>query len=148
MSVQLEDIGWAIRQQIILEAEQERVFKTITLPEEIVKWDYYDHVQTDLRENGRITLVIDGVTRTGRIARYSPPRIFEFRITLPYPSRDRHRTYNAVIQFTVDDVNGSTQLKLRHRGFPRRDMAELEERAWRNIYLPRLKDYVEKEAGK
>jgi len=143
LTVVKEEIGFAVRLQILVGAGCQSVFNAVTKPERIVKWDYPDRVQLDPRVRGWIRLREGNVEREGRITAYSPPREFTYKIPTPFPAPERNKKFAATIQFVLDDLFGRTRVRLRHSGFPQKSFAVLEERAWHNIYLPRLKEYCE-----
>ncbi len=143
MSIYRDKKFWGIRQQILIHGDQDDVFDAVTNPDRLTIWDYPDSVEVDLRVNGRIVITSGGVARVGEILKYTPPRLYSFTIPMPYPSFERNRTFESAIQYVIENVYGIIQVKMQHSGFPNEKMALLEEKAWKGIYMPRLKKYIE-----
>ena len=147
MPVSKEESGYGIGLQILVQVGQQEVFDAITNPDKIKVWDYPDHAAVDLRVKGWIRLRSGGVEREGRIIILSPPAAFAYKIPTPYPAHERNKIFAATVHYVLDDMFGQTRVRLRHSGFPKKQFAEVEERAWKGIYLPRLKEYCEGQDG-
>ena len=143
MPVSRDEVGYGIGLQILIHVGQQEVFDAITNPEKIKIWDYPDNVDVDLRVKGWIRLQSGGVEREGRIILVNPPAAFAYKIPTPYPAHERNKIFAATVHYVLDDMFGQTRVRLRHSEFPKKQFAEVEERAWKGIYLPRLKEYCE-----
>lgn len=138
---------WGIKHQILIHGDQDDVFDAVTNPARLVIWDYPDSVEADLRIDGRIIITSGGIARVGKILKYSPPRLYTFTIPMPYPSYERSKTFNSKIQYVIENIYGIIQVKMQHSGFPSEKMVLLEEKAWKGIYMPRLKKYIEESSS-
>lgn len=138
-----EDTGYGVRLQVMIKADVNRVFQALTTGDQVVVWDYPDQVRLDPRKNGWIRISSGGVEREGKILAFTPPSVFAYAITTPFPAPDRNKFFKALIHYILEDVFNQTRVRLRHAGFPTEQFATLEERAWKGIYLPRLREYCE-----
>ncbi len=106
----------SIRQEYLIKASPEVVFRDLTDPKELTKW-FLRRAEIDLRVGGRIFFLWDHDSHEGKILQLLPPQ----KISYTWPTMGWGGTPQAdtVVTFTLEPWAGVTILKLEHTGFGR-----------------------------
>ena len=129
-------------------ASAARVFEAWTRPERVERWTCPDptagvDVEIDLRVGGRYSIRMDveggPFTAHGTYREVDPPR----RVVYTWGWREEPQAMNAETVVTVEfvPVDGGTEVRLTHEGFPTRDDRDGHKEGW-TICLERFAELV------
>lgn len=128
----------ALRLVRMVAASPERVFEVWTNPEHVKRWTCPDpsagvDVEIDLRAGGRYTIRmnVEGgpYTACGTYREVDPPR----RLVYTWGWKEEAHAMKAETVVTVDfvPVEGGTEIRLTHQGFPTPDDRDGHEEGWK-----------------
>ena len=102
-----------IEQEYYYKATPETVFKSLTVPKELVKW-FLNEAKIRPKEGGFYTFTWEGgFSHTGKVEEVDPGR----KLVLSWPDKIKDKVYETQVTFTLKKKSEGTLLKVKHIGF-------------------------------
>jgi len=129
--------GREFRVALDVRAAPERVWRALTEPDEIVRWNYMDEVRIDRLEPGGVMEFVcaDGEDDRAEILVVEAGRRFAYRWTSSEPEP-------TVVEYELEPIPGGTRLHFANRGFLEGDrwnrFYEADSQGWLGFHLKLL----------
>jgi uncharacterized protein YndB with AHSA1/START domain len=125
----------------VIHATPDRVFRAWTVPTELQRWSCpegatVEDAAVDLKVGGSYTIVMrnaagDTHTAVGTYREIDPPRRLVYTWNWREPD---HQVGETVVTVEFNDLGGSTEVVLRHEGFPAPEATAAHEDGWTSCF--------------
>lgn len=131
---------------IKIEAEPTKIFETLTLPMEIIKWDACQWASNDMKLSGKLRKRNEeGKLTEGEIVLWTRGERFGILWpTLIDADEPEQGSFMTRMDFKIEGMAGGSLLSLKAEGFPSEELCEREKNSWGGWYLEQVKKTAEK----
>ena len=133
--------------KVVIHATAGEVWKALTLPELVKKWQYGTDLATDWSKGGPIVFRNewngDVFIQNGTVLLFDPARTLRYSLFAPRPGMEDSPENRFVMTYQLVETNGSTELTILQEDPREPESQESEEDKGENPTLRALKELVE-----
>jgi len=133
--------------KVVIHATAGEVWKALTLPELVKKWQYGTDLATDWSKGGPIVFRNewngDVFIQNGTVLLFDPARTLRYSLFAPLPGMEDSPENRFVMTYQLVETNGSTELTILQEDPREPESQESEEDKGENPTLRALKELVE-----
>ena len=133
--------------KVVIHATADEVWKALTLPELVKKWQYGTDLATDWSKGGPIVFRNewngDVFIQNGTVLLFDPARTLRYSLFAPRPGMEDSPENRFVMTYQLVETNGSTELTILQEDPREPESQESEEGEGENPILRALKELVE-----